>query len=220
MRKNAETALQVQLQANPELTRQATELQLQYAPKLAQQQYDLTAQYGPQYEQLMRNQFPQQYGLSEQLAGQVGQRLNSQQGYTPEQQAAVDAIRQRQADFMLRNIRSGANIGGTLYGGQRPLDEQRGLTELAQNYAQQDIQNNFNNRGQTLQELIPLLQMRYPQVQTPSAAQFGQSVATSPDALIQAQLQQGQNYVVQPGHPGSPGVFGSFLGGLGRGFGF
>ena len=196
---NAKQLTQSQLESNPLLTKQAVDLQTQYAPQLAQSQYDIQAKYGPLYKALEAQLFPQQSQLSEQLSGQVSQRLGSPSGLTPEQQSAQDAIRQRQADFMLRNIRESANVGGTLYGGRRQQREDMGLQQLSQQYASEDIDRQMAARDQLLRELVPLLQMQFPQISQPSVPGFTQGVTPSGDALLSAMLGYQRPFVGFPG---------------------
>ena len=82
------------------------------------------------------------------------QQFESPTGLTGEQQAAVDAIRQRQRDAVSRNIRESANVGGALYGGQRPETEYRAQNELSQGFAQADIENAMQQRQFALQQLL------------------------------------------------------------------
>lgn len=215
-------AAQLQQQYGPQLAQSATDIQLRQAPQLAQSQYALQQQYGPLYRSLYEQMFPTQTQGFEQLAQQSLQRLQSPQGLTPEQQAAQGAIRQRAFQESERGIRSAANVGGTLYGGQRELREDRARNELAQAFATQDIGLADQRRAQTLQELIAAGQVIFPQVQQPGVSQagvsqFGQGVTPSPDALLQAILsgQIVQQPVYQPGQPGSPGYFQSMVRGLG-----
>ena len=237
IQQNAADIYKAQLEFNPQLTRQAAELQQQYgpplaasqvdiqrqqAPRLAQSEYELQQQYGPLYRSLYEQLFPTQVQGQETLAQQSLQRLQSPQGLTPQQQSAQDFTRNREQDRFIRGIRTQANLGGNLYSGNRELQEQEGLAELARGYAQQDIGLMDQRRAQTLQELIASSQVVFPQVQQPGApqgqaAQFGQGVVPNANALLQA-IMQGQiiqQPVYQPGNPGTPGFFGSAV----RGFG-
>ena len=237
IQQNAEDLFKAQLQYNPQLTAQATQLQQQYgpqlaesatdiqtqqAPKLAQSQYALQQQYGPLYKSLYEQLFPTQVQGQERLAQQSLQRLQSPQGLTPEQQSYQDVVRNREQQRFLQGIRTQANLGGTLYGGQREQREQEGLAELAGQYSQQDLALEQQRRSQTLQELIASSQVVFPQVQQPGvqpgqAAQFGQSVTPSADALLQA-IMQGQIVTpaaFSPGVPGTPGQGGQIAGAVG-----
>jgi|SRR3990167_33061 len=210
--KTAEESYQAQLKYNPLLTQQAYELQSKFAPQFAQSQYDVAAQQGPMYKALLTTLFPE-LGT---LQGQVGQELASPTGLNPQQQAAQDAIRQRAYEQSERGIRQSANVGGTLYGGQRELREDRARNELAQGFASQDVYLQQQNRDRALRELVTLLQLASPQVQQPGVPQYGQSVVPGGDTLYNALTQQSQNIGVIPGTQGSPGFFGSLL----RPFGF
>src|SRR3990167_6588802 len=237
IQQNAADLFQAQLQYNPQLTAQAAQLQQQYgpqlaqsqtdiqrqqAPQLAQSQFDLQQQYGPLYRALYTQLFPTQVAGQEALASQSLQRLQSPQGLTPEQQAAQDAIRNREQERGLRGIRTQANLGGNLYSGSREQLERDYLTQQAQGYSQQDLQLEQQRRAQTLQELIASSQVVFPQVQQPGvsqvgAPQFGQGVVPSADALLQA-IMQGQ--IVSPaqlaqGMPGTPGLAGPLIGAAG-----
>ena len=175
---------QAQLQYNPQLTAQNVQLQGQYGPQLARQQYDIAAQYSPMYRALIEQQFPQIGQLSgqvsqqmnapqlsqDQLRQQAAGRVSSQYadvlgpqaisqyqnpiGLTPQQQAAQDAVRQRALDVSERGVRSAANLGGTLYGGQSQLREDRSRNELLQGFAVEDIDRQERQRQQSLQQLL------------------------------------------------------------------
>ena len=217
VQQNAADLARSQLEFNPQLAQQATDIQRQQAPQLAKSEYDIQAQYGPMYRALYEKLFPTQVQGQETLATQALQRLQSPQGLTPEQQSAQDFTRNYEQDRLLRGIRTQANLGGNLYSGNRELQEQQGLAELARGYAQQDIGLQDQRRAQALQELIASSQVVFPQVQQPGVQQFGQGVTPSADALLQA-IMQGQiiqQPVYQPGNPGHPGFFQSQVRGLG-----
>ena len=237
IQQNAADLYQTQLQYNPQLTAQAAQLQQQFgpqlaqsqtdiqrqqAPQLAQSQFDVQQQFGPLYRSLYTQLFPTQVQGQEALAQQSLQRLQSPQGLTPEQQAFQDTVRNREQERFLRGVRTQANLGGTLFGGQRQQRETEGLAELAGQYSQQDLALEQARRSQTLQELIASSQVVFPQVQQPGAAQpgaaqFGQGVVPNADALLAA-IMQGQliqQPIYQPGNPGSPGYFQSQVRGLG-----
>ena len=209
--KTAGESFAAQLQYNPQLTAQAAQLQQQYGPQFAQGQLDIARQFTPQYRALLESQFPQINTLS----GQVQNRLLNPQGLTPDQQAAQQAIRQRAYDASASGIRESANLGGTLYGGNRQLREDRARNELAQGFATQDIGLEDQRRQQTMQELISLFQLAGLQVQQPNVPQYGQSVVPGGDNLYNALIQNQGNFGVIPGNEGTPGFFGS----LARGFG-
>lgn len=236
IQQNAADLYKAQLEYNPLLTKQDYDLQAQYgpllsqlmtqiqtqqAPQLAQSQYDIQAQYGPQYRQLYESLFPSQTQGLETLAQQANQRLLSPYSLTPEQLSAQDAIRQRQRDDLSKSVRSRANVGGTLYGGNAIEQERLAQTDLSNQYALSDIGLQQQNRDQTLRELIAAGQVVFPQVSQPGvpigqAAQYGQGVTPSPDNLLNAFLQGQivQQPIYQPGNPGTPGAFGSFVQGF------
>lgn len=206
---NAADLYAAQAQYNPQLQEQAIQSQISGAPRLAQSQYDVAAQYTPLYRALLEQQFPQLTTF----ANQTGQELSSPTGLTPEQQAAQSAIRQRAYDESARGIRSAANVGGTLYGGNSQLREDRARNELSQGFATQDIQLQQQQRAQAVQNLISLLQVAGINVQQPSVPQFGQSVVPGSDNLYNALVSNNSNFGVQPATAGSPGFFGSFVNG-------
>src|SRR3990167_2339742 len=215
-------AAQLQQQYGPQLAQSQTDIQRQQSPQLAQSQFDLQQQYGPLYRALYTQLYPTQVAGQEALASQSLQRLQSPYSLTPEQQAAQDAIRNREQERGLRGIRTQANLGGTLYSGSREQSERDYLTQQAQGYSLQDLQLEQQRRAQTLQELIASSQVVFPQVQQPGVAQlgvsqFGQGVVPNADALLQAILQGQivQQPVYSPGNPGRPGFFQSTLRGLG-----
>lgn len=208
---------QSQLQYNPQLTQQAVQLSGQYGPQLAQQAYALQQQYGPLYKDLYTQLFPTQVQGQETLAQNALQQIQSPSGLTPQQQAAQDVIRDREQTRLLRGIRTQANLGGTLYSGNRELQEQEALAELANQYALSDIGLQQQQQAQALQNLIASSQVVFPQVQQPNVPNYGQGVTPSADALLSA-IMQGQiiqQPVYQPGNPGSPGYFQSVFKGLG-----
>lgn len=218
----SETSAQLaesQLKYNPRLTAQAAQLQQQYAPQLAQTEFDVASRFTPQYRQLYEQTFPTQTQNLQTLAEQAGQRLASPQSLTPEQQAAQDAIRNRERDRLLEGIRTQANLGGTLFGGRRANREVEAGAELANQYALADIGLQDQRRAQALQELVTSGQVVFPQVQTPGVQSYGQSVTPSADTLLSAytQGQIVQQPVYQAGTPGTPSYLGSFAQGYGAG---
>lgn len=211
----ADTAAQsasAQLQYNPQLVAQNLALQQQYGLPYAQSQFDVTQQLAPQYQQFL-------YGLHPELQAfqqQVGQRMQSPTGYSPQQQEALDAIRQRQTNMGLQGIREGANLGGTLYGGNRQQREADYLTQQGQAYSAQDIGFQQQQQAANQQALVTLLQLTNPQIQQPNVPQYGQSVVPGGDNLYNALVQQ-QGALTQfiPPTPAS----GGWLGNWARGFG-
>ena len=208
----AQQSLSAQLQYNPQLTAQQVQLQGQYGPQLAQQQYEQAATSAPLYRALLESQYPALQPFSQ----QVTQQFQSPTGYSPQQQASLDAIRNREQDRGLRGIRESSNVGGTLYGGRRQQREQDYLTQQGQAYTAQDIGFQQQQQQQNLQNLVALLQISNPQVQQPNVPQYGQSVVPGGDSLYNAMVNSQSQFGVQPATQGSPGFFGSFL----RPFGF
>ena len=213
----ASEVAQAQLQYNPQLTQQAVQLQQQYAPQLAQSEYNLQAQYGPMYRALYEQMFPSQTQGLETLAQQANQRLTSPTSLTPEQQLAQDTIRNREMDRLQRGIRTQANVGGTLYGGNRERREIEAGSELANQYAMSDIQLQQQQRAQTLQELISAGQVVFPQIQQPGVPNYSTNAAPSADALLNAYQNSTivNPAVYQQGSPGQPSWLGSFASGFG-----
>src|SRR3990167_8530484 len=206
-------AAQAQLTYNPQLAAQNVQLQGQYGPQVAQQQYDLAAQYGPMYRALIEQQFPQ-IGL---LSNQVSQRLASPGSLTVEQQAAQDAIRGRAFEQSERGIRQSANVGGTLYGGQRELREDRARNELAQGFATQDIQLQQQQRQQAMSELATLFQLAFPNVQQPGQIGLNTGVSDPTNSLYNALVQNQGNFGIIPGQQGTPSQAGGIISGVGSG---
>jgi hypothetical protein len=181
--------------------------QLTNNPLLTKQQYDLTAQYSPLYKALTEQLYP----ILPDFQRQVGQQLLSPTGLAPEQQAAQDAIRQRAFQQSEKGIRESANLGGTLFGGQRQLREDRSRNELAQGFATQDIGLQDQRRQQAVQQLQTLLQLTFPQVQL-------SNIGGNPDNLYNALVQNQGNFGILPGTQGSPSPgwgLGGALGGAG-----
>lgn len=213
IQKTAAESTSAQLQNNPALVAQQVELQGKYGPQIAQQEYDLASKYGPMYQALISQLFPQLGQLGQQLS----QGLTSPFGLSAAQQSAQDAIRQRAYDASAKGIRESANVGGTLYGGQRQLREDRARNELAQGFATQDIGLQGENRDRLLRELVTYLQSASPNFQQPSAPQFGQASAASGNSLYNALVQNAGNFGVIQGSAGQPGLGGPIAGGLATG---
>lgn len=94
----------------------------------------------------------------EALGQRALQQFQSPIGLTPEQQAAQDVIRDREQERFLRGVRTQANVGGTLYGGQREERERLGLGELATRYSLQDIGLQQQQRQEALSQLMQAAQ--------------------------------------------------------------
>ena len=197
---------------------------LQYDPQIAALEYAMAQQYAPQYGQLFAQTAEQQFPGIGALTGtgisQAQQRFESPFGYTPEEQAYLDAIRGRQREQIARNIRESANLGGGLYGGRRELREDRALSELEQAFGAEDIGRRLQGGLYAQQQAIPYLQMLYPQIQqTPAVSQ---SAVPNADALYQALYgSTRRDYAVQPAMAGTPsplwGMAGQIAGGAAMG---
>ncbi len=75
-------------------------------------------------------------------------------GLSAEQQSAIDAIRQRQATGLSRQLRERSNLGGTLYGGRSQQLESQGLQELAQRYSAEDVDRLLAQRQAAMQQAL------------------------------------------------------------------
>ncbi len=218
-----QTALEASLaqQYMPQLSQTLTDIQKQQMPQLQA----LQAQLYPQQTQVLEAgagqalqglQAPQAGQLQQQGLQQVLQNLQQPQsalqqalsqqamagltntGVSPEQQAAIDAIRGRQITEMERGIRGSAQMGGGLFGGRRELREDTSRQQMGQQFAQQDvadylarqqqaqqfglqttgqgqqaqqqsIQNAFAAQQQLMQQAQPFLNILYPQAATQQA---------------------------------------------------
>jgi len=206
----AQQSYAAQLQYNRPLAQNALDIQRDLGPQFAQQQYEMLAQQSPLYKSLLLQLNPA-LGTFEQ---QVGQRMASPTGYSPQQQEAIDATRNREQDRSLRGIREGANLGGTLYGGNRQRREQDYLTGQAQAYSMQDIGLQQAQQQANQQALVTLLQLTNPNIQQPNVPQYGQSVVPGGDNLYNALVQNQGNFGVIPGTPAGPSFLQSFMGGF------
>jgi len=217
----SEQSLQAQIKYNPLLYQQYSDMYKQYMPQLAATDISLQQQYAPQKQALQQQMYPEQSKLVEAMASQALGMMGSQDFQTPEQAAAVNAIRQRESDRLSKSIRERQNIGGGLYSGRGQQAESRALQELAQAYSSQDIDRLRQQQQMALQYAAPVAQIIYPQVQSPQMPNYTQSVVPSADTLYNAYYQSSQpNYVYSQGQP-SPlwGLAGSVLGGAATGFG-
>ena len=219
-----ETAKQVaeaRLEFDPQIAQQQQQLAEQFFPQQAQLQANLLQQFAPQaaeLQQQLREQFsPTQAALTEAFAQQGLQRLQDPGGFgqTPEDTAAVEAIRQRQREQLQGQIRGRAQLGGGLFGGRAQGREEQALTELEQSFAAQDIQRRQQGAQQALQFAIPSIQQLFPQTQFPGLPQLQQpvqqGVVPSPDVLLQAITQAQRPQFQAFAQPG-----GVSLGPLGR----
>jgi len=214
---------QARLQYDPKVAEMEQGLAEQYYPQQAALQAALYKQYAPQManiQEQLRQQFsPTQAALTEQLAQQGQQRLASPFGYTPQEQAALDANRLRQQQELSEQLRTRANLGGGLFGGRAQATEQQALTELGQAFTEQDIARRQQGAQTALQYAMPSIQQLYPQVSFPGQAPLtgapAQPVTPDANALYNAMFQasQPQNFLV-PGTPGgvSLGILGQWGG--------
>ena len=222
-----ETARQIaeaRLEFDPQIAQQQQQLSEQFFPQQAQLQADLLQQFAPQaagLQQQLRQEFsPTQAALTEAFAQQGIERLQDPFGLTPQETEAQEAIRQRQREQLTTQLRTRANLGGGLFGGRAQATEQRSLTELEQAFAQQDIGRRQQGAQTALQFAIPSIQQLFPQTQFPGApglqAPVGQGAVPSPDALLAAITQAGQQQAfLAPGTTGGLrlGILGTFGGG-------
>lgn len=162
-----------------------------------------------------RELYPEQYALYEAFIPQLMQQLQAPTFRTPEQEAAVEAIRGRETERMQRGIRTAYGLGGGLYGGRRELAERRGLTELGQAFSAQDI-------GQRMQQQ----QMLYGQISPFAGAvpQMGQQGVVSPESIYgayaqRAMAQQPETFYQQAQPSPWWGLAGSALGAAGTAVG-
>ena len=216
----------------PQQAQLQSQLYQQYAPQMAEQQQSLQEQYAPRQQQLQQSMFPQQTQLVEAMAGQAlnkmgatsplvnqmeqqaSQRLQSPLGYSPQEQAALDAIRGRQREQLTEDIRTRANLGGGLFGGRAAGREEQAQTELGQSFAQQDMARMLAGQQQAwgqaaqvpglqqgqsrdaLAYATPIAQILYPQINAPQGPQtqapIQQQVTPSADALYNAMFQASQ----------------------------
>ena len=210
-----------QLKYNPKLYEQQYQSYNQYAPKFAASDLAIQQQYAPEYQKLQQQMYPQQTQLVEALSGQALQRMGNKFGYSAEEQAALDASRQRAREQAQENLRSQANLGGSLFGGRSQLAENRAMNELEQAFALEDINRQLQASQQALSYATPVLQIQYPQVSgyKESTPNYWQSVTPDANTLYNAMYQasQPQNYFNQQKSPWSFGW--SPQGGLSVGYG-
>ena len=193
------------------------EARMQYDPLVAAMELELAQKYGPQYGELYNQISQQQFPGLEQLritgTEQAQQRLESPFAMTPDEEAAMQAIRGRTRGQVQKNVRERANLGGQLYGGRAELSENRAMGELEQAFGAEDINRRMQAGQQAQQGALPYLQILYPQIQQQQAVSRG--VTPSADSLYNAMFQasQPQSYAV----PGAPSpmwdIAGSIAGG-------
>lgn len=191
---SAEDLFKARLQYDPQIAQLEQSLAEQYLPQQASLQAALYQQYAPlmagTQEQLRQQFSPEQYALTQAFGQQAMQRLQDPYGQTPEETAALEAIRGRQRQQLTEGLRTRANLGGGLFGGRAQATEQRGLTELEQAFAAEDIGRRQQGAETALRYSMPVIQQLYPQTQYPGAAPqqapVGQAVTPSGDALYNA----------------------------------
>lgn len=209
-------SMEAQLKYNPQLYEQYAKSYAQYLPQLTGAEFDIQKQYAPQLQALQQQMYPQQTQLVEALSRQALQRMQSPYGYTPEEQSSIDAIRQRETQRLQQGVRERQNLGGTLYGGRGAQAEQEATSQLAQAFAQEDINRRLQGSQQALQYATPALQIQYPQISPAQVPNYWQSGTPSADQIYQAMYgSTRQQYGIMPGAGGGGGNFG----GLGTGLG-
>ena len=209
-REASRASLEAQLEFGKPLAQQRTEIQEEFGPRLARSQFDVEAGIAPLQKALLEQLIP---GLLP-LGQQVQEGFLSPQSLNAQQQAAQDAIRQRARGQVQGNVRESANLGGTLFSGNRQLNEDRALGELEQGFASEDIARQQAQRQQLLREFTTLAQFQTPNVQQ---VQVGVPQAgPSADSLFQAIQQRQQPLAVIPGvqQSGTQGFGGGLFSGL------
>lgn len=183
---SAADLMQTQLQYNPQLYQQYADMYGQYAPQVAGTDMGIQQQFAPQQQALQQQMFPQQTQLVEAMAGQALGMMGSQDFQTPEQSAAIEAIRGRETGRLQQSLRERANLGGNLYGGRAAGTEERAVSELGQQFAAQDVDRLRQQQQMALQYASPVAQIMYPQIQTPQMPNYTQGVTPSADTLYNA----------------------------------
>ncbi len=206
---------QTQSQYQPLMAALQTQIAQQQSPGLAQLYTDVQKTQMPQLQQLQADLFPQQSKVIEAGAGDVLQRLQSDFGYTQEEESALGGLRQRQREALVEALRTRANLGGGLYGGRAAETEQKGLTGLEQSFADEDINRKLQAGQFAQQAAIPYMQILYPQVGMPQMQQQtfqSQGVTPSADTLYNALFQASQPQSFQAKNTGgvSLGLLGQF----------
>ena len=171
-----EQSIQSQISGAPRLAQSQYDIQRQFAPQyrsLIEQQFPQISTLATQTQQGLASPTgltPQQQAAQDQARQQATNQVSSRYtdvlgpqaisqyqnpiGLTPEQQAAQDAVRQRALELSERGIRTAANLGGTLFGGQSRLREDRARNELLQGFAAEDIDRQAQQRQAALQQLL------------------------------------------------------------------
>lgn len=214
---SARDIYQARLQYDPQVAEMEQGLAEQYQPQQAALQASLYGQYAPQIaglQQDIRQQYsPTQSGLTEAFAQTALQRIQDPYGEIPEEQQAIEDIRQRQREQLQEQIRTRSNLGGGLYGGRAQNREEQALTELEQAFATQDIGRRQQGAQTALQYASPVMQQLYPQVSYPGQPRTQQapmqSAVPGANTLYNAMFQASQpDYFASQ----SPNYFGSAMG--------
>ena len=116
--------------------RQATD------PGAAALEWGIQSQYIPQlnelYQGVRESNLPGGQALSGQLMGALSEQLMSPTAMTASQQAATNAIRDREVARAQEAIRTRQNLGGNLYGGRSAAAEARDVGNITQQYEATD----------------------------------------------------------------------------------
>jgi len=201
------------------MAQQEMNIQQQYAPQQAALYSALYNQYMPQYAQAQQNVQRQLYPYQSQIVEQGAQsalsRLQNPNYMTEQEQIAQDANRAKAIGALQKAMRERANLGGGLYGGRAAGAEAQSVSDLINQFQEQDYMNRMQAGQAAQQSLTPYMQILYPQVgtQQPQISPFQyQSAVPSADSLYNAiyGASQAQNFL-QPGTQG-----GVNLGILGR----
>lgn len=166
-----QSAVQPPIPTVGESTADVYNAQLEYLPKVADLFYQLQADpdSGTLATTLLNQRaraeaFPGEEAVRNQLVDVVLQNLISPTGISPEQQAATDAIRAQTVGDYTEALRNRQNLGGTLYGGRSIQQEQRGLADIYNLFAAEDIDREERARLNAQQSAYPLLQILLPEV--------------------------------------------------------
>lgn len=215
----------------------------------------LAGQQDPQLAQLQQLGLGQTVSQLQQPQSQLLQALTQQAqagltdtGLSPEQQAAIDAIRGKQITQVERQARGRAQLGGQLFGGRAEQLEQRAVGELGQAFAAEDVnrllqqrqqaqqfglqaagqgaqaqqqalQNAFAAQQQMAQQAQPFLNILYPQAAAGQQAQPSPFGFQSAVPTPNAQLQAVSQLLGQQAIiPGQPSPLWGLAGALGGGY--
>lgn len=220
----AQLAFEQQQRFLPQQTALETALLEQYSPRVSQNLFDIQASQLRQGQALQRELQPQATAITEAGAGRALELLQNPFAYSSAEQSALDAIRQRTREQVVRNLREQANVGGNLYSGRSQALEARTMSELENAFAQEDMQRRLQAGQIAQQGAIPYLSIINPQVAQAQANlrpfQY-ESAVPSADTLYNALYGSSRrDNFFQQGSP-SPawGLAGSIAGGLAQGAG-